>query len=141
MKKEIEDFFAGQNLPVDRIIDTGVEKHSLKKEYIKRAIEELHAGIATGWKLKRNELAWKVFDLARSGYSTAQVQAHLPADMEAPPPFTPPQTVVPAFKPEIIETPDPKVVIGVQRRGLFRRLVPAFGMAVLVAAFFVWRRL
>ena len=108
MRKEIEDFYADNNHPIDRVIDIGIVNHGLHKEYQKMALEQVYKQVSKGdlW-LARHQIAWKVWDVAREMRSVDRKEAHLEKsdEMKA---RIPPAEVIDAMK----EVPEVEIDVG-----------------------------
>ena len=108
MRKEIEEFYMENNLPIDRVIDIGIVNHGLHKEYQKMALEQVYKQVSKGdlW-LARHQIAWKVWDVAREMRSVDRKEAHLEKgeEMKA---MIPPAEVIDAMK----EVPEVEIEMG-----------------------------
>ena len=107
MRAEVEEFYAENNLPIDRIIDVGVVNHGLHKEYQKTALEQVYRQVKSGeLYVARHQIAWRVWEVARDLRSRDRRESHVEGYVPAKP-VIPPAEVIEAMK----EMPDPRIVI------------------------------
>ena len=140
MLAEIEEFYFSRGLPIDRLIDIGTSQHRLRRDYIEQAIVQVFEKESG---LKRHQIAWRIFALAREKYSKVQMETHIArlnivTKPEEPRPFMEEELKAsPMVAPETIplNLPDPSIVIGGTRRTLSERLFlsPAAAVVVFIA--------
>jgi hypothetical protein len=132
MRHEVEEFYARNNLPIDRILDVGVVNHGLHQEYQKIAIEQVYKQVEEGTLyLARHQIAWKIWELARDMRSRDRREAHVESYVPAKP-VIPPAEVIEAMK----EMPAPEIVIEPRsyHRGISKEIViPTVSGIVFVA--------
>jgi hypothetical protein len=135
MIAEIEEFYFSRNLPIDRLIDIGISFHGLQRDYIERAIVKVFKEES---ELKRHQIAWRIFALARDTRSKDLMETHI-ARLST---ITKPEEPRPFMEKELKELatahfdlPDPAIVIGRTKRTLSERLFlfPAAAVVVFIA--------
>ena len=65
MKREIIDFYAARNIPVEKLIPIGRQRKGLTDASIIAAAEDVYRDIQGGMEIKPTRIAWEVFSRAK----------------------------------------------------------------------------
>lgn len=92
MNQEIEDFYAGNKIPIAKMVMVGVSRRGLSESAIIHAAEAVYSDVQAGKIITPIRLAWEVYSRAKTmrGYEMQEIKqltekvAALEAELKMP---------------------------------------------------------